>query len=97
MTEPITCKKCGGWGNLCLCPKDPGRTWTSGGTGALVCYVCLLPLNPTTENTYTRQDDGARCHSDCLIRLAESHGHHDKAVEIQQRDLVSRFQKSEFL
>lgn len=90
MSEPITCNKCGGWGKLCLCV---GRQQTPG----LVCYVCQLPLNPTTENTYTRQDDGQRCHSDCLIRLAESHGFAEEAVKIQQRDLVSRFQKTEFL
>jgi len=66
-------------------------------TKPIKCYVCKTPLNAEKENTYTRQDDGQRCHSDCLIRLAESQGFPKQAVEIQQRDLVSRFQKSEFL
>ena len=33
MAEPLTCKECGSWRSLCLCPKDPGKTWASGGTG----------------------------------------------------------------
>jgi len=66
-------------------------------TGAIKCYICKNPLNPQYENTYTCQDDGERCHSDCLIRLAESRGFHDQAAGIQQRDLMSRFQKSESL
>ena len=86
MTKSTLCKKCGGWGSLCLCPEPPGP----------ICYICTLALNPHIENTYTRED-GQRCHSDCLIREAESQGFPREAARIQERDLVARFQKSEFL
>ena len=56
----------------------------------LKCYICLTDLNPHTENTYTRNDDQRRCHSDCLIRLAENQGNRKGADAIQNLDQQAR-------
>jgi hypothetical protein len=48
------------------------------------CYICKTEIQKH-EARYTRQDIFEKCHSDCLVRLAESKGQHREAQEIQNR------------